>query len=183
VFLFAGDEIIDTTHTGLESRSFKPGLSGYLFGYQSLLLLTDQARCQINIMYFTERDVPLSCLAPPLVHNPQLHKLNPHFHPFIINTKMCIYTLVFHLHDLAFHLCPLNFLSKILFTSLISYVLYATSIDSTHLVEALRYKPEGRGFDFRLCHWNFSLTYSFRPRFGPGIGSASKKNKFQGYLL
>ena len=27
-----------------------------------------------------------------------------------------------------------------------------------HLVEALRYKPEGRGFDSRLCHWNFSLT-------------------------
>ena len=26
------------------------------------------------------------------------------------------------------------------------------------LVEALRYKPEGRGFDFRWCHWNFSLT-------------------------
>ena len=26
------------------------------------------------------------------------------------------------------------------------------------LVEALRYKPEGRGFDFRWCHWNFSWT-------------------------
>jgi hypothetical protein len=26
------------------------------------------------------------------------------------------------------------------------------------LVEALRYKPEGRGFDSRLYHWNFSLT-------------------------
>ena len=26
------------------------------------------------------------------------------------------------------------------------------------LVEALRYKPEGRGFDSRLFHWNFSLT-------------------------
>jgi len=25
------------------------------------------------------------------------------------------------------------------------------------LVEALRYKPEGRGFDSRWCHWNFSL--------------------------
>jgi hypothetical protein len=25
------------------------------------------------------------------------------------------------------------------------------------VVEALRYKPEGRGFDFRWCHWNFSL--------------------------
>jgi len=26
------------------------------------------------------------------------------------------------------------------------------------LVEALRYKPEGRGFHSRWCHWNFSLT-------------------------
>ena len=25
-------------------------------------------------------------------------------------------------------------------------------------VEARRYKPEGCGFDFRLCHWNFSFT-------------------------
>jgi hypothetical protein len=25
-------------------------------------------------------------------------------------------------------------------------------------VEALRYKPEGRGIDSRWCHWNFSLT-------------------------
>ena len=26
------------------------------------------------------------------------------------------------------------------------------------LVEALRYKSEGRRFDSRCCHWNFSLT-------------------------
>ena len=26
------------------------------------------------------------------------------------------------------------------------------------LVEALRYKSEGRGFNSRWCHWNFSLT-------------------------
>jgi hypothetical protein len=26
------------------------------------------------------------------------------------------------------------------------------------VVEALRYKPEGRGVDSRWCHWNFSLT-------------------------
>ena len=25
-------------------------------------------------------------------------------------------------------------------------------------VTALRYKPEGRGFNSRWCHWNFSLT-------------------------
>jgi hypothetical protein len=24
------------------------------------------------------------------------------------------------------------------------------------LVEAMRYKPEGRGFDSRWCHWDFS---------------------------
>jgi hypothetical protein len=28
-----------------------------------------------------------------------------------------------------------------------------------HLVEALRYKSEGRGFDSRWCQWNFSFTY------------------------
>jgi hypothetical protein len=26
------------------------------------------------------------------------------------------------------------------------------------LVEALHYKPEGRGFDSRWCHWSFSLA-------------------------
>jgi hypothetical protein len=26
------------------------------------------------------------------------------------------------------------------------------------VVEALRYNPEGRGFDSRWCHWLFSLT-------------------------
>jgi len=26
------------------------------------------------------------------------------------------------------------------------------------LVEALRYKPGGRGFDSRCCQWNLSLT-------------------------
>jgi hypothetical protein len=26
------------------------------------------------------------------------------------------------------------------------------------VVEALRYKPEGRGIDSRWCHWNFSFT-------------------------
>jgi hypothetical protein len=37
----------------------------------------------------------------------------------------------------------------------------ATIITGTavaQLVEALRYKPKGRGFDSRWCHWNFSLT-------------------------
>jgi len=51
------------------------------------------------------------------------------------------------------------------------------------LVEALRYNSEGRGFDSRCCHWNFSLTYSFRPHYGPGIDSASNRNEYQEYFL
>ena len=26
------------------------------------------------------------------------------------------------------------------------------------VIKALRYKPAGRGFDSRCCHWNFSVT-------------------------
>jgi len=50
------------------------------------------------------------------------------------------------------------------------------------LVEALRYKPEGRGFDSRWCHWNLSLTY-FLPHYGPGVDSASNRNEYQKYFL
>ena len=51
------------------------------------------------------------------------------------------------------------------------------------LVEALRYKLEGRGFVSRWCHWKFSLTLSFRPHYGPGVDSASKRNEYQEYFL
>ena len=51
------------------------------------------------------------------------------------------------------------------------------------LVEALRYKPEGRGFDFRRCHWNFSMALPFRPHYGPGVDSAPNRNEYQEYFL
>jgi hypothetical protein len=44
------------------------------------------------------------------------------------------------------------------------------------VVEALR-------FDSRWYHWNFSLTLSFRPHYGPGVDSASNRNKYQEYFL
>jgi hypothetical protein len=47
------------------------------------------------------------------------------------------------------------------------------------LVEALNCKPEGRGFDSRWCHWNFS----FQPPYGPGVDSASNRNEYQEYFL
>jgi hypothetical protein len=51
------------------------------------------------------------------------------------------------------------------------------------LVEALRYKPEGRGFDSRWFQWNFSLTQSFWSHYGPGVDSASNRNEYQEYFL
>jgi len=53
----------------------------------------------------------------------------------------------------------------------------------TLLVEAMRYKPEGRGFDSRWCHWNFPLIYFFWPHYGPGVDSASNRNEYQEYFL
>jgi hypothetical protein len=50
------------------------------------------------------------------------------------------------------------------------------------LLEALSYKPEGREFDSRWCHWYFSLTWSFRSHFDPGVDSAFKKNEYQDYI-
>jgi len=51
------------------------------------------------------------------------------------------------------------------------------------VVEALRYKPAGRGFDCRWCHWNFSVTLSFRSHYGPGVDSASNRNEYHVYFL
>jgi hypothetical protein len=50
------------------------------------------------------------------------------------------------------------------------------------VVKALCYKPAGRGFDSRWCHWNFSVT-SFRSHYGPGVDSASNRNEYQVYFL
>jgi hypothetical protein len=41
---------------------------------------------------------------------------------------------------------------------LFEYILHQIS-SVTQLVEALRYKSEGYGFDSRWCRWNFLLTY------------------------
>ena len=52
----------------------------------------------------------------------------------------------------------------VLINKLVAYLMnYQLSIKRhghavAQLVEALRYKSEGRGFDSRWCHWNFSLT-------------------------
>ena len=52
----------------------------------------------------------------------------------------------------------------------------------THLVEALRYKPEGRGFGFPTVSVEFFFDISFRPHCGPGIDSTSNINEYQEYF-
>ena len=47
------------------------------------------------------------------------------------------------------------------------------------LVEELRYKSEGRGFDSHCCHWNFSYINSFWPQYGFGVDSVSNTNEYQ----
>jgi len=47
------------------------------------------------------------------------------------------------------------------------------------VVKVLYYKSEGRWFDPSWCHWNFSLTYSFRSHYSPGVDSASNRNEYQ----
>jgi len=51
------------------------------------------------------------------------------------------------------------------------------------LVEALRYKMEGRRFYTRWFHWDFSLANSFRPHYSPVVESASNRNEYQEYFL
>ena len=48
--------------------------------------------------------------------------------------------------------------SQNVFSIYIQYLYYVLGHAVAQLVEALRYKSEGRGFVSRWCHWNFSLT-------------------------
>jgi hypothetical protein len=47
------------------------------------------------------------------------------------------------------------------------------------VVKVLCYKSEGRWFDSKWCHRNFS----FRSHYGPGFDSASNRNEYQKHFL
>jgi hypothetical protein len=67
--------------------------------------------------------------------------------------------------------------------SVVNFVIYRQKGHAVlQLVEALRGKSEGRGFDSRWCHWNFLLT-SFRRHYNPGVDSASNRNECQECFL
>jgi hypothetical protein len=57
------------------------------------------------------------------------------------------------------NVCPfLKLLRHLSGLSVVHYIPEIVVGGGTQLVEALHYKPEGRGFDSRWYHWNFSLT-------------------------
>jgi len=57
-----------------------------------------------------------------------------------------------------------------------AYILTLRGHAVAQLVEALRYKPEGRGFDSRWCLWIFYF-------YSPGVDSASNRNEYQECFL
>jgi len=65
----------------------------------------------------------------------------------------------------------------------LSHNIQGSTLLVAQLVEALRYKPEGRGFDSRWCHRYSSLTYYFRPHYAPGVDSASNRNEYQAHRV
>jgi hypothetical protein len=67
--------------------------------------------------------------------------------------------------------------------SLLPLIEVSSSHSVAQLAEALRYKPEGGGFDSCCRHYKFSLTQSFRPHYGPGADTASNRNEYQEYFL
>jgi len=49
--------------------------------------------------------------------------------------------------------------------------------------ETLHHKQEGRGFNSQWSYLEFSLTSTLQLPFGPVVGSASKRNEYQGCLV
>ena len=101
---------------------------------------------------------------------------------------MCLITFLFYIIILSIHDClgPQGDIVRVQMSNnitqnLIVYFLHVFRV--AQLVEALRYKPEGSGFDPRWCHCNSSLTQSFRPHYSPGVDLASNRNEYQEYFL
>jgi hypothetical protein len=51
------------------------------------------------------------------------------------------------------------------------------------LVEALRYKPKGNGFDSRRYHLGFYLLNPSGRAVAPAVDSVSNRNEYQEYFL
>jgi len=73
-----------------------------------------------------------------------------------------------------------NWFESYLLTSqgFMCYYIYIRKHAGLQVIESLRHKPEGRGFDSRWSHWNLWLTYSFLPHYGTDVDSVSNRNEY-----
>ena len=55
-------------------------------------------------------------------------------------------------------ICVLNYCHRVATQLQLNIIYHMRGHAVAQLVEALRYKSEGRGFYSRWCHWIFSLT-------------------------
>ena len=84
-------------------------------------------------------------------------KLIANFRDFAKDPKNCTLFRYGKPHcNILTHVCYLFSATSFLGFNL--YMAYTAGHAVAQTVEARRYKPEGRGFDFRWRHWNFSLT-------------------------
>jgi hypothetical protein len=67
----------------------------------------------------------------------------------IIKDTVVVYNNVFYYNNIRMKVLTKTFIiTLITITKMLGHAV-------VELVKALRYKPEGRGFDFRWCHWDF----------------------------
>ena len=79
--------------------------------------------------------------------------------------RVCMYVYMYAYMYVCMYVCMYTFMYVYLYVCVCMYVRRRFLCNQLHagyavaqLVEALLYKLEGRGFDSRWCHWNFSLT-------------------------
>ena len=68
--------------------------------------------------------------------------------------KICAISLAICLMSLKLRLCLILLLSFLIIPSFTNVM----GVRGGVVVKALHYKPAGRGFDSRWCHWKFSVT-------------------------
>jgi hypothetical protein len=74
------------------------------------------------------------------------------------------------------NICELSMDYTVLYLRRRNFILYALV---NIVVEALYYKPEGRGYKTRLGECNCSIYLILPALLGPGVYSASDRNKYQ----
>ena len=105
------------------------------------------------------------------------HTYNPMFCPVCLRVCVCVRERVGVVEGVIFDAClRINSSQNILTTDMLLFrglvsdsqcqphdtiflpIYFKVGTRGGVVVKALRYKPAGRGFDSRWCHWNFSVT-------------------------